>query len=350
MRINNPSATLFESIDQECLLKKLGNPLERLESLIEWEEFRPMLNKSIDVRENVLGGRPRMDVVMMFKVLILQQLYNLSDPSMEFQIADRSSFRNFLNIKSIKGVPDEKTIWAYREKLTESNMLKELFADFHARLENKGLIANTGKLVDAKIVEAPIQRNSKKENEKIKLGNPIEEWEANPNKNRQKDRDARWVKKHGKSSYGYKDHIKVDRVSKLIDSYAVSPASEHDSQKLGELLSDKDAGQTLYGDSAYRSEKQEEIIRKSGMKSRIHKKGYRGNPLTKEQIKSNKSRSRIRVRVEHVFGNMVNSMNGFKIRSIGIKRAKVQIGLKNLSYNISRGVYLMSKKRKQVAI
>ena len=269
------------------------------------------------------GGRPRMDIVMMFKLLILQQLYNLGDQAMEFQIADRSSFRNFLGIKSIKGVPDEKTIWSYRERLKESGQLELLFKDFHKRLNSKGLVANKGKVVDATIVKAPIQRNSQEENDKIKQGEQIAEW----NKKRQKDIDARWVKKHGNSSYGYKDHIKIDRKSKLIDSYAVGTASEHDSQKLDSLISKKDKGQTLYGDSAYRGEKQEEIISKSKMKSRIHKKDYRGKPLTESEIKTNKSRSKIRVRVEHIFGHMKKSMCGFEVRSIGLQRAKTQIGL-----------------------
>lgn len=292
------------------------------------------------------GGRPRMDIVMMFKLLILQQLYNLGDQAMEFQIADRSSFRNFLGIKSIKGVPDEKTIWSYRERLKESGQLELLFKDFHKRLNSKGLVANKGKVVDATIVKAPIQRNSQEENDKIKQGEQIAEW----NKKRQKDIDARWVKKHGNSSYGYKDHIKIDRKSKLIDSYAVGTASEHDSQKLDSLISKKDKGQTLYGDSAYRGEKQEEIISKSKMKSRIHKKDYRGKPLTESEIKTNKSRSKIRVRVEHIFGHMKKCMGGFEIRSIGVQRAKTQIGLKNLAYNISRSTYLMSRKRKQSLI
>ena len=350
MRINNPEATLFESSEQEHLLNKLGNPMQQLDALIAWETFRNRLDKVFPKVDKSKGGRPRMDIVMMFKVLILQQLYNLGDQAMEFQIADRSSFKNFLGIKSIKGIPDEKTIWAYREKLKESGQLKLLFNDFHKRLENKGLIANKGKVVDATIVKAPIQRNTRTENEKIKQGEEIEEWEANPNKNRQKDKDARWVKKHGKSSYGYKDHIKMDRKSKLIDSYSVGTASEHDSQKLKDLISKRDKGQTLYGDSAYRGEEQEKIIKKAKMKSRIHLKGYRGNPLNEQEQKTNSSRSRIRVRVEHVFGHMKKCMSGFEIRTIGMQRAEVQIGLKNLAYNIMRSSYLMSGKRKQILI
>lgn len=350
MRINNPEATLFESADQELLLRKLGNPLEQFDKNIDWEKFRKRLDKVFPKVDMSKGGRPRMDILMMFKLLILQQLYNLSDSSMEFQIADRSSFRNFLGIKSMKGVPDEKTIWAYRERLKESGQLNLLFNDFHKRLSDKGLIANKGKVVDATLVNAPVQRNTRAENAKIKKGEPIEAWESKPNKNRQKDKDARWVKKHGKSTFGYKDHIKIDRKSKLIDSYAVGSASEHDSQKLGELISKCDQDQTLYGDSAYRGQEQETIIDKAKMKSRIHMKGYRGNPLNERQKKTNTSRSRIRVRVEHVFGHMKKCMSGFEIRTIGLQRAEVQIGLKNLAYNITRSSYLMSRKRKQALI
>ena len=195
MRTNNPEATLFESQEQEHLLSKLVNPLESFNELIDWERFRNKLNKIYLNKSKGKGGRPRMDSLMMFKVLILQQLYNLSDQSMEFQIADRGSFRSFLGIKSIKGVPDEKTIWSYREKLKSSGQLENLFNDFHKRLSAQGLIANKGKVVDATIVKAPIQRNSKKDNEQIKNGEQITEWKNKPNKDRQKDKDASWVKK-----------------------------------------------------------------------------------------------------------------------------------------------------------
>lgn len=350
MRTYRPQATLFESSEQEHLLTKLGNPLEKLSNHIDWESFRVQLNKSFRVLDKRKGGRPRMDVVMMFKALILQQLYNLSDASLEYQIADRSSFRNFLGITSIQGIPDEKTIWSFREVLTKTENIKPLFDNFHSRLEGKGLIANVGKIVDASIIQAPIQRNTKEENKAIKSGKLIKEWEDNPRKKSQKDVDAKWVKKHGKSQYGYKDHIKVDRKSKLIDNYSVGSASEHDSQQLTCLLTKKDKGQTLYGDSAYRSEEQEAVIKKCKMKSRVHKKGYRNKPLSQSDKRSNKTKSRIRVRVEHVFGQMKKGMGGFEIRSIGMKRAKTQIGLKNLSYNISRAIFLVKHKRKAVIL
>jgi len=240
MRVNNPTATLFESAEQEQLLSKLGNPLESLNELIDWEKFRKRLDKIYPPSDKSKGGRPR---------------------------------------QSIKGVPDEKTIWAYREVLKETGELEKLFADFHRRLSKLGLIANKGKVVDATLVKAPIQRNTKEENKSIKNGDPVKEWEGKPNKIRQKDKDARWVKKHGKSTYGYKDHIKIDRKSKLIDSYAVGTASEHDSQRLEELISKADKGQTLYGDSAYRSKEIEKLISDKKIKSRIHKKGYRKTPL-----------------------------------------------------------------------
>lgn len=350
MRYNNPQATLFESTDQQALLQKLGNPLEDLDLLIDWEKFRFRLNKLFPKVDPSKGGRPRMDVVMMFKVLIIQQLYNLSDPATEFQIADRSSFRNFLGIKSIKGIPDEKTIWAYKERLKESKEMKSLFIDFHNRLRSKGLIANKGKVIDATIVKVPVQRNSKQENEKIKKGEQIQEWQENPHKDRQKDKDARWVKKNGKSSYGYKDHIKMDGKSKLIDDYAVGTASEHDSQRLKDIISKQDKGQTFHADSAYVGEEQRKLISEVGMINKTHEKGTRGKSLTKKQISSNKIKSKARVRVEHVFGQMKKCMGGFEIRSIGISRAETQIGLKNLAYNMSRSVYLMNRTKKQVVI
>jgi len=113
MRISSHEPSLFESKEQEQLLSDLGNPLLCLDKHINWEEFRLEISNIFPKQNKRLGGRPRKDVVLMFKILILQQLYNMSDRNTEYQIADRSSFRSFLKIKSTREVPDEKTIWIF---------------------------------------------------------------------------------------------------------------------------------------------------------------------------------------------------------------------------------------------
>lgn len=272
----------------------------------------------------------------MFKILILQRYYELGDKQIEYQIIDRISFKKFLGLKTGDKIPDEKTVWAYRESLTNEGLVEELFNQFKNYLEMKELIFNEGQLVDASFTIAPRQRNTREENETIKNGKGDELWNDHPHKKRHKDIDARWTKKNEETFYGYKNHAKVDTKSKFINTYVVTDASVHDLQALDGLLDKKDEGQTLHADSAYTGEDQEKTIEKYKMKNKVHEKGYRNAPLTDEQKATNKEKSKTRARVEHVFGFMEQSMNGLFIKSIGIVRATGIIGLINLTYNLFR--------------
>jgi IS5 family transposase len=233
-------------------------------------------------------------------------------------------------------VPDEKTVWAFREQLTKVGLVEDIFADFSSFLEAKGVIINEGKIIDASFTIAPRQRNTREENAQIKAGKGDELWTDKPNKKRHKDIDARWTKKNNETFYGYKNHAKVDAKSKFIDCYVVTSASVHDSQPLAELLTKSDKGQTLHADSAYTGEPCQKVIRNRKMKNRVTKKGYKNKPLTDRQIRANHKKSKTRSRVEHVFGFMEQSMNGLRLKSIGILRATGIVGLINLTYNLFR--------------
>jgi IS5 family transposase len=136
--------------------------------------------------------------------------------------------------------------------------------------------------------------------------------------------------------------VKADEKSKLIDKYSLTDASINDSQEVKNLLEEKDKGQPLHADSAYSGEPVAEIVGEREMKNQIHEKGYRNKPLTEEQKAGNKEKSRVRARVEHIFGFVENSMNGSYIRSIGLQRATSIIGLMNLTYNMFRYLQLVS--------
>jgi len=272
----------------------------------------------------------------MFKILILQRYYGLGDTQVEYQILDRLSFKKFLGLESGDKVPDEKTVWAFRETLTTKGLIEKLFVEFRNYLEGKGLIMNEGKMIDASFTVAPRQRNTKEENKIIKEGKGDELWNDEPNKKRHKDVDARWTKKNNENFYGYKNHAKVDTKSKFIDKYIVTDASVHDSQPLDDLLTEQDKGQDLHADSAYTGEEQIKVISKYEMNNKVHEKGYRNKSLTDDQKNQNREKSKTRARVEHVFGFMEQSMNGLTLKSVGIGRAKGIIGLINLTYNLFR--------------
>lgn len=329
--------------DQDIRLSKLsqlGDPLERLAQGIDFESFRTLLEHHLIKLAQGPGGRPAYDYVLMFKILILQRFYNLSEDQVEYQINDRLSFMRFLELTIADDVPDSKTVWHFKEQLIDLELIEPIFELFLSQLEALGLIVNEGKIIDASFIEVPKQRNSKSDNELIKEGQIPEKFADNPHKLAQKDTDARWTKKGGVNYFGYKNHVKTDAKSKLITKYKVTDASVHDSQVLDNLLDSKDEGEDCYADGAYTGEKQTAIITAKKMINQVCDRAYRNTPLTEEQKISNTQKSRTRSRVEHIFGFMETCMNGMIFNQIGIKRITATVGLMNLTYNMFRKIQL----------
>jgi len=339
-------SSFFDLDNRYAQLNKLRDPLVELNEVIDWELFRAPLSTIATVPRKSAAGRKRIDRVLLFKMLVLQRLYNLSDDALEYQVKDRLSFMRFLGLSLEGSVPDAKTLWVFREELKEHKLTEKLFDRFDECLRALNVELKSGQIVDATFVTVPIQRNNRDENALIKEGAIPMEWGKEPNKLAQKDTDARWTKKNGESIYGYKDHINVDRDTKLITAWQDTPAQVHDSHVLEALLRSPEAGGAeIHADSAYRCAEQEARLEAAEYVSHIHEKGTRAHPLTDEQKASNREKSRTRSRVEHVFGAMTNDMRGICIRTIGRARARVQIGLLNLIYNIKRVALLIRQRR-----
>jgi IS5 family transposase len=316
--------------DEDLYLSKLsdkGDPLERLNKIIDWESFRPVLQRifRLGQKDRRKGGRPRYDVVMMFKLLLLQRYNNLSDDAMEYQLLDRLSFRRFLGLED-KNIPDAKTIWLFKENLAQNGKANQLFETFELTLADEGLLVHRGQIVDATFTEAPKPHNKKEENDQIKSGEIPKDWSEN--KRRQKDTDARWTIKGNERHFGYKNHVCIDAGSKLIKNYQVTPANVHDSQVCGVLMDKKEIA---FADSAYQSQAVPQ-----GVTLFTCLKNTRSQSLDKEAKLFNRILSKTRVRIEHVFGFIENSMKGSKLRSIGFVRAVLQTDLTNLTYNLFR--------------
>jgi len=334
-------------------LSALGDPLDKVSQSIDFDFFRPVLNEVFLKKEKGVGGRPSWDAVLMFKILLLQSWYGLSDDKIEYLINDRLSFQRFLGLSLDDKVPDSKTVWLFKNTLSKNGAYEDLFSLFTGQMEAQGVITRTGSIVDASFVDVPRQRNTREENKVIKAGGVPEEWKKPENVNmlKQKDVEAHWAKKNNETHYGYKDHVKVDSDSKMIVEFEVTTASVHDSKAIVDLCDKKD--KVVYADSAYVGvDLERELKEKCGedVDLRIHEKGYRNKPLTEEQKKSNREKSRVRVRVEHVFGHITNSMGGMIIRSIGLARARCAIAFKNLAYNLSRYAYLSSVKKELIGV
>src|ERR1700674_4219293 len=319
-----------------------GDPLEMIARVVPFESFRAEIEAAILTpvsEKRSSAGRKPIDVMVMFRMLVLQSLYNLSDEQVEYQVRDRLSFTRFLGLGIEADIPDGTTLWLFRETLAKAGLIEKLFERFGQHLEAKGYIARGGQMVDATIVPVPKQRNSRDENDDVKAGK-TPEAEKNPAKKRQKDKDARWTKKHGKGFYGYKRHVNADAKHKLIRQYDVTDASVHDSQKFDGLLNQANTSADVYADSAYRSAETEAKLGLRGLLSRIHQRANRNHPLSQAHENANRQKSRVRARIEHVFGAQQNSSGGRIVRTIGIARAKAKIGLQNLAYNIRRLVTL----------
>jgi IS5 family transposase len=332
---------LFDIAERANKLTQMGDPLVGLNDRIDWEAFRKDLSLVHEKDRKSNAGAKPIDVVLMFKVLVLQQLHNLSDDRIEYQIRDRLSFMRFLGLQLEDRVPDAKTVWLFREQLKNKGLVTALFARFHEQLAAQGYVAKSGQMIDATFIEVPRQRNTREENDQIKKDETPADWQKPENKAqlRQKDVEARWTKKNDEKHYGYKNHINADQENKLIQHYVVTDAAVHDSQAFDFLLDEKmqeDGGKRdVYADSAYRSQEKEAQLAAAGIASQICEKGVRNCPLTAQQKTANRAKSKVRARVEHVFGAQAQ-MGGHIVRTIGAARAWVKIGMMNLVYNMVR--------------
>ncbi len=201
----------FDKLDQ------LGDPLKALNEVVDWSVFEPILERGLKKEKKTNAGRPvTFEAPLLFKVLILQSLYNLADAQTEFQIRDRFTFLRFLGLTPENRIPDEKTIWLFRESVKARGLYDERFQTFTAFLEAQGFEARRGTVIDARIVEVPKQRNTRSENAPLKEGLMPADWERSPAKKAQKDIEARWTQKNGQNYYGYKNHIAIDARHKFI--------------------------------------------------------------------------------------------------------------------------------------
>ena len=339
--------------DRYARLSEAGDPLEKVNAVVPWEVFRKPLSKALKRSDGARGGRPAYDPVLMFKVLVLQALYNLSDDQTEFMIQDRLSFMRFLGLGLSERVPDAKTIWLFREHLAQAGAVETLFARFDRHLAKAGYLAMSGQIVDATIVSAPKQRNTDGEKADIKAGKVPAAWKAKPAKLRQKDRDARWTVKVSKArpveqgkaklvdiavpAFGYKNHAAIDRRHGFIRGWSVTNAAAYDGAQLRSVLK-RNTGSTVWADTAYRSKKNEAWLSKHGFVSDIHHKKPKGRAMSERMSRANGRRSKVRSAIEHVFARQKGPM-GLFVRTIGIVRARAKIGIANLAYNLMRYVW-----------
>jgi transposase, IS5 family len=305
--------SLFAAEERVRKLDRLGEPLAALSAHVDFDVLAERVSAKLPEVDRSRGGRPPFPVTLMVKLLVLKQLYNLSDDQVEYQALDRASFQRFLGAEAV------------------------IAAEVQRQLGAAGYIARGGQLIDASIVRAPVQHFTSAEREVLERGETPEAW--SPAKRAQKDLDARWTKKHGKSYHGYKVHVSVDVKQKLIRAAVVTPASVHDTNHFEDLLDPCNTSRTVSADKGYVDGAREDRLKARGWRPQIQRRAKAGQPLGKRDAGRNQRIAKTRARVEHVFAGL-QQMGTLTVRTIGLARAKFQMSLKVSVYNLKRLLWL----------
>ena len=297
--------------------------LDELNALINWSQVEQYLSHL----HAKARGEKAWPPLFMFKALLLQSWYDLSDPQLEKQLARDLLFRRFVELDLSESVPDHSTFWRFRQTLEQDDLLKTLLSEINQQLSEQGLYIKSGEvsIVDASVIEAKQSRPNKR-----KDGSSTQDSEAD------------WNIKNGsdgkrKSTYGFKAHLNVDEDG-LITSTDYSRGSSHDSNHFIGLLSGEESA--VYADSAYQSEKHDQWLSKRGIDNRVTKRAYRNRPLSAPDKQYNRLHSGVRSTVERVFGVLKQHYGLAKARYLGIARNRTRLELMCIAHNIKRGLSL----------
>jgi len=297
--------------------------LDDINTLIDWGPIRAHVQTAYG---DTKRGRPTRDLIQLFKGLLLQAWYNLSDPGLERALNDRLSFQRFLGLSLDEPVPDETTFWRFRNRLEETGVLTTVFATVLDQLAEHELIVEQGTLIDATIKPAP----SRPPRTDRQTG------ETQPSR----DLDATFVTKRGKTTFGYKAHIGVDLGSDLIKTVTVTPANVHDSTEFDRLLTGHE--QSVFADKAYAKADRKRQLRADGVYCGILDKAYRNRPLSVTQKRKNQKKTTIRNRVERIFATWVKDYGYLKTRYTTLARNTAQVVMMSLAFNLKRAQTLLA--------
>jgi len=291
------SLTDFALNEEYKHIQKLGDKLAELDTLVDWEAFRPIVNQLYH-SNSVQGGRPNTDEVLLVKMVVLQSLYGLTDPELERQANDRISFRKFLVFPD--NIPGFTTIWYFRERLIEAGKEQEILDQLQHQLDAKGMKIKRGVIQDATFITADPGHSSSDtpRDEEVKT---------------RRSREGTWAKKGDKSFFGYKLHILMDKDHQLIRRLDTTTASTHDSQ-----IDLSQSGETVYRDKGYFG------VKPSASMDKTMHRSTRGHPLSIKEKRRNKAISRTRSLVERPFAVIKRGFHAGHVMVTTIARTHVK--------------------------
>lgn len=290
-----------------------GGALDRLGGLARWYRFEKLLRRLVDDG----AGRPAWPPVVMFKCLLLQSLYGLSDAELEDALSDRLSFRRFAGLSVEARVPDHTTLCRFRNRLVSEGLHAKLFAELDRQLEAAGLVMKRGTMLDATLIETQASARP-----------PRGEAATDP--------DAAFAKRSGKpgSIYGYKAHVGVDQGSGLIRSVATTPANVNDTVLADGLIRGDE--QAVYADAAYHTHKREAALKARGIKPRLARRPNKHHGLSPRLKLYNRLIGRRRAAVETTFATFKRRMRFTAIRYVGLAKAEAQTLMVAIAFNLKR--------------
>ena len=292
--------------------------LERIDGLLDWAR----LGAVVAGVHGAATGAPSYPPLTMVKALLLQAWYGLSDPGLEEALLDRLSFRRFVGLGLDDGTPDYSTISRFRKHLREAGLSEALFEEVNRQLDERGLFVKQGVLLDASIIEA--------QGAKPAYGSASDDAA---------DKDARWTRKGGKSYYGYKAHIGVDRGSRLIRRNRLTPASLNDTECADGLIPDD--VREVYADMAYDTHARRGRLKVQGVKDRVMHRPNKHHPtLPRWKARRNDLIAPIRAAVEAVFGTLKRSYRYTKVRYMSLDANAAHLNLLCIAINLRRAEVL----------
>jgi IS5 family transposase len=296
--------------------QKLNQRLDRVSQIVDWKPFEERLNRIY----SSTSGRPSHPVLLLFRCLLLQAWYNLSDYALEETLDDRLSFRRFVGLSVSQKAPDHSVFSRFRDQLIQHGINGQLFNELERQLEKCGFILKKGTLVDATVIEAAPKKPS--QNEDGTAGKSLVDPEAD------------WTKKGGKYLFGYKAHVGVDQESELIRRIVMTPAHVHDGEMLGQVISGDELW--AFADKAYDSAKNHKILKDHNIENGILMKGTRKRTLSIPEKMCNRILTKLRCPVERIFGTLKRSYRYCRARYLGLRKNSLQLTIMSLAYNMRR--------------
>jgi len=308
----------------------------QINTLIDWKPIKALIDKDYKKGKSAVG-KPSYDGLLLFKMLLLQTWYGLSDYEIEDRLNDSISFSYFCGMSIDQVAPDHSTLSRFRTALTQTGTFEKLFAAFNAQLEAHNIIIKKGIIVDASVVDTPLKPKGKTNYSVTE--DRGEEVQIKKEYSSSVDTEASWIKKRGKLHFGYKKHYVTDEEG-IILGVVTTKASKNEISNLEEVLDSVNVelpeNIPLQADKGYQSKKNAEILKNRKLKNQILKKAKKNKVLTNWEKKFNKLISKTRYKVERTFGSIKRWFGGGLARYRGIKKMHTQNLMEAMCYNLYR--------------